>query len=89
MFMLVSVCLWDGGQLDVDECAEKLDSCQTGTEMCINELGRYRCEQFSADASSTVGRRIGDFLEDDEFSIDATLCPPGYIYDDGEQVCIG
>lgn len=59
--------------VDVDECAEHLDSCLTGLEICINDLGRYHCEPISA----------GSVDEDGSF------CPPGYIYDEDERVCIG
>lgn len=61
--------------VDVDECAEKLDSCLGGMEICINDLGQYHCEPLSADS-------VGDDVE-------TPLCPPGYIYDEDEQVCIG
>ena len=75
---------------DVDECAERLDSCLHGMEMCINDLGRYHCEPLSADSSSTAPRRISDIEADEDDEIhDPTLCPPGYTYDEDEQVCIG
>jgi len=32
---------------DVDECAEKLDSCLGGIEVCINDLGLYHCQPLS------------------------------------------
>lgn len=72
---------------DVDECAERLDSCVHGMEMCINDLGRYHCEPLSADAASTTtGHRHHD-VENDHHNVG--LCPPGYTYDEDEQVCIG
>jgi len=74
--------------IDVDECAERLDSCLHGTEMCINDLGRYHCEPLSADASSSSTRRISD-VELNLSEEDSVLCPPGYTYDEDEQVCIG
>ena len=35
------------GCTDVDECAEKLDSCLGGIEVCINDLGLYHCQPLS------------------------------------------
>lgn len=72
---------------DVDECAEQLDSCIDGMEMCINDLGRYHCEPLSADAASTTaGQRLSD-IEDPSLAVG--ICPPGFIYDEEERVCIG
>lgn len=79
--------LWLQFVTDVDECAERLDSCVHGMEMCINDLGRYHCEPLSADAASTTtGHRQHDVEDHHE---DVGHCPPGYIYDEDEQVCIG
>ncbi|XP_076037180.1 uncharacterized protein LOC143022668 isoform X11 [Oratosquilla oratoria] len=34
------------GCQDVDECVEKLDACDPDNELCINEIGQYRCESI-------------------------------------------
>lgn len=74
---------------DVDECAERLDSCIHGMEMCINDLGRYHCEPLSADAASpSSGQRHHD-VDDHHHTPGFSQCPPGYTYDEDEQVCIG
>lgn len=70
---------------DVDECAERLDSCANGTEMCINDLGRYHCEPLSADAADAAANQ-----DDAVDQHPATgLCPTGFYYDHLELVCIG
>ena len=80
--------------LDVDECAEKLDSCLPSMEMCINDLGRYHCEPLlSADSHQhqQQQQQVGDngSNELDSLQVSASLCPAGYTYDYDEQVCIG
>lgn len=84
--LLVLLRWWLIASTDVDECAERLDSCVHGMEMCINDLGRYHCEPLSADAASTSHSNDQNAIDDDSI---IGLCPAGFYYDENELVCIG
>ena len=72
----------------MDECAEKLDSCLVGTEVCINDLGLYHCEPLVVSNSIDDYQRPPSADRSDEEE-ETALCPPGYSYNHEEQVCIG
>lgn len=48
--------------VDVDECADELDSCRGEGELCVNLDGRYEC------------KCAVDFEEDDGACVDMTIC---------------
>ncbi|CAL4183931.1 unnamed protein product, partial [Meganyctiphanes norvegica] len=67
------------GCQDVDECAEGFHTCLLDKEVCINEVGQYRCEDISLNEVD-IGTLHG--------SNEVQECPGGYGFDLNTSRCL-
>ncbi|KAK4307648.1 hypothetical protein Pmani_020604 [Petrolisthes manimaculis] len=65
---------------DVDECEEGLHSCQPEVEMCVNQIGKYKCQVM-------VQSSQYDILSQPPFQHQVQECPNGFGYDPSTSQC--
>lgn len=66
----------------MDECEEGLHSCQPEVEVCVNQIGKYKC-QVVVQASQY------DTLSQPPFQHQVQECPSGFGYDPSTSQCRG
>ncbi|KAG7174672.1 Fibrillin-2-like 3, partial [Homarus americanus] len=72
---------------DVDECVEGLHTCQSDNEICINEIGKYRCEAISINEVE-VERNSYEILTRATFQPPVQECPEGFGFDLNTNQCL-
>ncbi|CAK9820357.1 FBN2 [Anthophora quadrimaculata] len=86
------------GCIDVDECTEKLHSCDSN-EQCINEIGSYRCELLDAEDTNVNERdeESHNYLYSKGYKAEnsisskinhSMICEDGFIFDRQSSDCI-
>lgn len=73
---------------DVDECVEGLHTCHPETEICINEIGKYRCEALSINEVD-FGVNPYEALPRATFQPPVQECAEGFGYDLNTKRCLG
>ncbi|KAK8729424.1 hypothetical protein OTU49_008467 [Cherax quadricarinatus] len=71
---------------DVDECAENLHTCHSLNEICINEIGKYRCEPTSTNEVDE-GSKF-EILTHATFQTPVQECPEGFGFDLNTSQCL-
>nr|XP_027216674.1 fibrillin-2-like isoform X4 [Penaeus vannamei] len=72
---------------DVDECVEGLHTCHPETEICINEIGKYRCEALSINEVD-FGVNPYEALPRATFQPPVQECAEGFGYDLNTKRCL-
>lgn len=72
----------------MDECAEGLHTCHPETEICINEIGKYRCEALSINEVD-FGVNPYEALPRATFQPPVQECAEGFGYDLSTKRCLG
>ncbi|KAG0712253.1 Fibrillin-3 [Chionoecetes opilio] len=66
---------------DVDECVEGLHSCHAVRELCMNEIGKYRCEAILLNEVNAERNQFGRASHVQE-------CPEGFGFDLTTRQCL-
>ena len=69
---------------DVDECKENIDSCNKVLQVCINEIGSYRCETITGVKNETMTTTTPNV---DQYTL--KYCEPGFSYSYDRKACLG
>ncbi|XP_063889085.1 fibrillin-2-like isoform X3 [Scylla paramamosain] len=72
---------------DVDECVEGLHSCHAVRELCINEIGKYRCEAIIHNEVNREGSQFRN-VPHAAFQPHVEECPEGYGFDLTSRQCL-
>ncbi|XP_071519923.1 uncharacterized protein [Panulirus ornatus] len=72
---------------DVDECVEGLHTCHSDNEICINEIGKYRCEAFSISDVADKSKSF-EILTYATFQTPVQDCPEGFGFDLNTSQCL-
>ena len=73
---------------DVDECVEGLHSCHAVRELCINEIGKYRCEAIIHNEVNREGSQFRN-VPHTAFQPHVEECLEGYGFDLTSRQCLG
>ncbi|KAK8406643.1 hypothetical protein O3P69_007314 [Scylla paramamosain] len=72
---------------DVDECVEGLHSCHAVRELCINEIGKYRCEAIIHNEVNREGSQFRN-VPHAAFQPHVEECPEGFGFDLTSRQCL-
>ncbi|KAK7080216.1 hypothetical protein SK128_014535, partial [Halocaridina rubra] len=72
---------------DVDECVEALDDCHSDSEICINEIGKYRCEAISINEVD-IEKNVYELLPQATFQTPVQECAEGFGFDISTKQCL-
>lgn len=73
---------------DVDECMEGLHSCHAVRELCINEIGKYRCEAIIVNEVNAERNQFRS-VSHATFQPQVQECPEGFGFDLTTRQCLG